>query len=114
MNAPRLSPVAIGLVGLLGAFGGSPIDATGSAWAGEGHGHGMPHAAMPMQHGTIEVGGMPAPPAVKVEVHQDPKAGWNLRVQAENFRFAPEHASTAHIAGEGHAHLFVDGKKLLS
>lgn len=33
-------------------------------------------------------------------------------MRAEDFRFAPERASTAHVAGEGHAHLFIDGKKI--
>ncbi len=48
---------------------------------------------------------------MKVAVRKDPKAGWNRQVQVEDFRLAPEHASTAHISGEGYAHLFIDGKK---
>jgi len=94
---------------LSGGFDGGCLR---SAWAGEGHHPGMSHDSMPMRHGTMEVGGMPAPPAVRLTVHKDPKAGWNLQVQVENFRFAPEHASTAHVPGEGHAHLFIDGKKV--
>ena len=93
-------------------FGGFNDGRLGSASAGEGHRPGMSHAATPMQHGTMEVGDVPAPPSVKVTVHKDPKAGWNLQVQTENFRFAPERASTAHVPGEGHAHLFIDGKKV--
>ena len=94
---------------LSGGFDGGCLR---SAWAGEGHHPGMSHDSMPMRHGTMEVGGMPAPPTVRLTVHKDPKAGWNLQVQVENFRFAPEHASTAHVPGEGHAHLFIDGKKV--
>lgn len=112
MRRLRLSSIAIGLIAVLGAFGGSPSGVTGCAWAGEGHGPGMPPAAPPTRHGKMEVGDMPAPPTVKMEVHRDPKAGWNLRAQVENFRFAPEHASTAHVPGEGHAHLIIDGKKV--
>ena len=93
----------------LGGFGG---DVTSSAWAGEGHRPAMSSAAGAMQHSKMEVGDVPAPPTVKVTVHKDPKAGWNLQVQVENFRFAPEHASTPHLPGEGHAHLFIDGKKI--
>jgi hypothetical protein len=81
-------------------------------WAGEGHRSGMAHGGTAMQHGRMEVGDAAAPPAVTLQVHKDPKAGWNLHVRAENFRFAPEHASTAHVPGEGHAHLFIDGKKV--
>ncbi len=81
-------------------------------WGGEGHRPAMSHGGAAMQHGRMEVGDTTAPPAVTLVVHKDLKAGWNLQVRAENFRFAPEHASTAHVAGEGHAHLFIDGKKI--
>jgi hypothetical protein len=39
-------------------------------------------------------------------------AGWNLHVKPQNFRFAPENASTADILGEGHAHVYINGEKL--
>jgi hypothetical protein len=65
-----------------------------------------------MGHGVIEVGGDSTLPSVKLTVHKDAKAGWNLQVQVANFRFAPEHASMAHVPGEGHAHLYIDGKKV--
>jgi hypothetical protein len=81
-------------------------------WAGEGHRPAGSQGGAALQHGRIEVGDAPALPAVTLVVHKDPKAGWNLRVRTENFRFAPEHASTAHVPGEGHAHLFIDGKKV--
>jgi len=112
MSTLRLCTIASWLVCLSSGFGGGMIGMTGSVWAGEGHRPGVSHASTPMQHGKMEVGDIPAPPAVKVTVHKDPKAGWNLQVQVENFRFAPEHASTGHISGEGHAHLFIDGKKV--
>ena len=112
MRTVRLCALSMWLVCVLSSFAGGMIGETVSAWAGEGHRHGTSHASSPMQHGTMEVGGMPAPPTVRLTVHKDPKAGWNLQVQVENFRFAPEYASTAHISGEGHAHLFIDGKKI--
>ena len=65
-----------------------------------------------MAHGAIEVGNAPNPPTVKVAVRPDAKAGWNLQVQTQNFRWAPERASAQHVAGEGHAHLYIDGKKI--
>jgi hypothetical protein len=93
----------------LGGFGGG-MD--GSVWAGEGHHPGVSRGMASLQHGKLEVGDVAAPPTVKVTVRKDPKAGWNLQIQVENFRFAPEHASTPHVPGEGHAHLFIDGKKI--
>jgi hypothetical protein len=112
MRTVRSCSLVMWLVCVSGAFGAGMVGATESVWAGEGHHPGTSHGSMPMRHGTMEVGGMPAPPTVRLTVHKDAKAGWNLQVQVEDFRFAPEHASTAHIPGEGHAHLFIDGKKV--
>lgn len=64
-------------------------------------------------HGTpreVPVG--VAAPSVDISVTPDPKAGWNLRVETTDFRWAPERASTEHVWGEGHAHLYVDGTKV--
>jgi len=112
MRTVRSCSLVMLLVCGLGVFGGGPIRVPDSAWAGEGHRPGMAHVSTPMQHGMMEVGDAAAPPTVRLSVHKDLKAGWNLQVQVENFRFAPEHASAAHVPGEGHAHLFVDGKKV--
>ncbi|MCB0991015.1 MAG: hypothetical protein R2770_08930 [Acidimicrobiales bacterium] len=60
---------------------------------------------------AIEVGAENAPTLDLVLV-EDPAGGWNLRLDTTNFVFAPEHVSTEHVAGEGHAHLYVDGIKL--
>jgi len=45
-------------------------------------------------------------------VHEDSKSGYNLQVLTTNYKFAPEHASTQHSNGEGHAHLYIDGEKV--
>jgi len=42
----------------------------------------------------------------------DPVSGYNLHVMTQNFRFAPESASGAHVAGEGHGHIYVNNEKL--
>ena len=42
----------------------------------------------------------------------DAMAGVNLQVVATGFRWAPEHASGQAVEGEGHAHVYVDGKKV--
>ena len=54
----------------------------------------------------------PNAPSVTIAIKKDLVGGWNLHIMARNFRFAPEHASSEHRAGEGHAHLYVNGKKI--
>lgn len=51
-------------------------------------------------------------PTIDLDVQKDPKSGWNAHITVENFSFAPERASTDHISGEGHAHIYVDGEKI--
>ena len=51
-------------------------------------------------------------PTVDIQVSKDPKAGFNVKINTTNFTFSPEHASTEHIVGEGHAHLYVNGVKI--
>jgi hypothetical protein len=108
MSRVSVRLAAIGLALFLVGRGDGPIS---SAWAGEHHRPGVSHGPASVSHGTLEVGDA-SPPTVALTVHKDPKAGWNLQVQVENFRFAPERASTTHVPGEGHAHLFIDGKKI--
>ncbi|MDG1737374.1 MAG: hypothetical protein P8L68_14320 [Paracoccaceae bacterium] len=50
-------------------------------------------------------------PSIHTLLHADPAGGWNLEVLTENFRFSPENVSLAHIDGEGHAHVYVNGIK---
>lgn len=50
-------------------------------------------------------------PKLDITVVKDPMSGWNLHVKTENFRFAPDRASLSHVAGEGHAHVYVNGAK---
>ena len=54
----------------------------------------------------------PEAPSVSINITKDKVGGWNLHAQTQNFRFAPEHASGKHIAGEGHAHIYVNGKNI--
>ena len=49
--------------------------------------------------------------SVSLQVMADSVSGHNLRIVAEGFRFAPENAGAAHVPGEGHAHLYVNGVK---
>lgn len=49
---------------------------------------------------------------MSIKVVKDRFSGWNLLINTRRFRFAPEHASQKHRAGEGHAHLAIDGKPI--
>lgn len=69
--------------------------------AGEGH-----------KHALREVGPGDAVPTVTLSIEPDFKSGWNIHIETTNFRFAPEHANGEHVPGEGHAHLYVDGRKV--
>ena len=51
-------------------------------------------------------------PTVEMALKPDPVSGWNLHVATEDFTFAPEKAGQEHVAGEGHAHVYVDGDKI--
>lgn len=59
-----------------------------------------------------EILGSQAVPAVDIAVTKDALKGWNLQTKLNNFRFAPENVNTQNNPGEGHAHVYLNGKKL--
>lgn len=63
-------------------------------------------------HPLRDVAAEDAPKIMNLVVEKDAKAGWNVSFDTENFRFAPEKASSDHVLGEGHAHIYVDDEKL--
>jgi hypothetical protein len=111
-----LSLFAIGLV-FGGGIGFTLAAANGVTFNGHDHGAhlaGMDHGDMDhaMMHDTpVDVPAADAP-QVSLMVMPDPMAGYNLHVVAENFTFSPERASLANVAGEGHAHVYINGEKL--
>ncbi len=74
--------------------------------AAAGHDHHHHHH----DHSPLDLGTKGAP-SVSLKAHRDPMGGWNLHIDTPGFRFAPEHVNQANVAGEGHAHLYVDGVK---
>lgn len=62
-------------------------------------------------HGVIEWDGE-YPIIIDLEVIEDTVSGWNLFATVSGFTFAPQRASSDHVAGEGHAHIEVDGAKV--
>lgn len=65
------------------------------------------------QHGILDVASMEKVPAVSMTVTEDPYAnGWNIHLKTFNFTFTPENANLENVDNEGHAHLYIDGKKI--
>lgn len=62
-------------------------------------------------HGQFDVAAELAP-QIDLVVLQDAAAGWNVLIETENFRFAPEAVNQEAIVGEGHGHIYVDGEKI--
>ena len=90
---------------------------SGSQEEGEGHaGHdeaagGHDHAAH-MPGKAIQLASGPTAPTLDIAITEDQGGGWNLQIRTTNFRFAPDHVNQPHRAGEGHAHLYVNGEKV--
>ncbi len=99
---------------LLAACGdATTLEATTDAGAGAA----LPTTAVPSPEGTATtdpdpVSAAPEVPTVALAVTPDAMSGVNVEVTTTGFRFAPEHASTDPVDGEGHAHLYVDGEKV--
>lgn len=51
-------------------------------------------------------------PELDLVVHEDEIKGWNLELKVTNFQFAPEKINQTSNITEGHAHLYVNGKKV--
>lgn len=65
-----------------------------------------------MVHPQFEVpAGTPAP-EVMIHATKDTTGGWNLHFMTKNFTFTPELAGQPDVMGEGHGHLYVNGKKV--
>ena len=94
-----IKSVAIAAVLVLAACSSDP---TPSATM-DGHGH--------MAHSPFEVPAAGAP-TVDIVVTEDAIAGFNIHIETTNFTWAPENVNTAPVAGEGHAHLYIDGEKI--
>ncbi len=112
--------LALLAIGLLFGGGIGFLTATANGVALEGHSHDTPdgHGAevpMQMEHShtsMVDVSAEGDAPTLEIAVIKDLKSGWNLHLMTANFRFAPEHASQPHVAGEGHAHVYVNGAKV--
>ena len=88
--------------------------ADGAAHGGDGGGHahgGGSHGDMAaMSHD--EAIALDDAVSVALEADVDDDGGVNVRILTDNWRWSPENVNGAHIAGEGHAHIYADGVKL--
>ena len=52
-------------------------------------------------------------PQASLEIKKDPTGGFNVHVLTNNFVWRPDMASMKHVPGEGHAHVYLDGRKIM-
>jgi hypothetical protein len=80
------------------------------------HNSGMPHsptkASGEHTHKAVSIPAGQPIPTVKLAISPDAMRGWNVEVKITNFAFAPERVNTKGLTTEGHAHLYLNGKKL--
>lgn len=106
--------IAMLLIGLVFGGGVGFVTAAGYGVTLDGHDHGAHVAPAEHAHDTpIEIDAGPDAPELTISLTPDPMSGWNLQMMPRNFRFAPEHASGGHVEGEGHAHVYVNGTKVM-
>ena len=102
--------LALFLIGLLLGGGIGFFLAAANNVALDGHHH--PKADRADHGGTIDLPAGPGAPTLDFRVAKDAASGWNLHIVTTGFRFAPESVNAPHRPGEGHAHVYVDGKKV--
>ena len=114
-------PVTTGIIAFTIPVGVSkPLDTLNQtlyAHEGEHHSVEVDNADNDIHHGThghgiLEIQAEQAVPTVNLVVHKDAVRGWNLEIQVDNFRFAPERVNQSSLATEGHAHLYVNEEKI--
>ncbi|MFI6939754.1 hypothetical protein ACIBI4_10805 [Streptomyces sp. NPDC050418] len=62
-------------------------------------------------HRYRQVGAADAP-SVDLSVRRDSVDGWNLQLSVRAFRFTPDSVGGGALPGRGHAHLYLDDKKI--
>ena len=50
-------------------------------------------------------------PSVDIKITKDTSSGYNIQLITKNFKFTPEKVNTPPVMGEGHAHIYINGKK---
>ncbi|NEP81396.1 MAG: hypothetical protein F6K39_26460 [Okeania sp. SIO3B3] len=70
------------------------------------------HAGMNHSHKKMEIPADKPVPKVDLVADKDTMKGWNLELKLTNFKFAPETVNQSSNPNEGHAHLYINDKKI--
>jgi zinc and cadmium transporter len=108
---------------LFGLIFGGTVSALAHEYIDVGHNHGEHgdhedhdeeghHDEVEHSHALLEVNSSLPVPEISINVEEDKKSGYNLFLTTQNFTFNPDNASSEHVDGEGHAHLYINGKKI--
>src|SRR5210317_79629 len=108
---------------LFGLIFGGTVSALAHEYIDVGHNHGEHgghedhdeeghHDEDEHSHALLEVNSSLPVPEISINVEEDKKSGYNLFLTTQNFTFNPDNASSEHVDGEGHAHLYINGKKI--
>ena len=104
------------IIGLFFGAGGGFLLAAANDATLSGHDHAQDHGAIETSshdHSAfLEIPSDQAAPTITAQLHDDGPGSWNLHVITTNFTFAPQNVNGAHVPGEGHAHIYIDGVKL--
>ena len=63
-------------------------------------------------HKTVMIEEGQAIPNVDLVVYEDAVKGWNLEIKLDNFQLTPQDVNRENQVNQGHAHLFINGKKV--
>ena len=111
----KVGVLVVALCGMpAGAETGGPARGAEPAHSHGAHGHGAPTATGADDHdheGVHRVAAAQAP-SLALGVRIDTQGRFVLILDTQDFQFSREHADGAHVDGEGHAHIYVDGVKL--
>lgn len=106
MNTQAIGAAVIGIIiGVVGSLAFMP-QSSGQMSHDAQAGHEMNHKGTEVEAGkTI--------PTVSIMAQKDSMSGFNIHVTAQNFSFTPEKAGTDAVPGQGHAHVYVNGTKVM-
>ncbi len=63
-------------------------------------------------HKSLDISDNSRIPTLDIKVDPDALKGWNLEIKTTNFTFSPETLNQNSLPNQGHAHLYVNDKKI--